>query len=151
MPTERITAAFDRAKADKRAVLVSYLMAGDPDLETSYEALCALRDNGADIIELGAPFTDPMADGPAIQRAGLRALAAKTKLTDVLALIARFRESDQTTPIIIMGYANPVHSMAMALLRKRPTRRVSMARSSWTCHRKKMVRCGKNTQNTASR
>jgi tryptophan synthase alpha chain len=111
MPTERITAAFERAKAEKRAVLVSYLMAGDPDLETSYQSLCALRDNGADIIELGAPFTDPMADGPAIQRAGLRSLAAKTTLRDVLALIARFRESDQTTPIIIMGYANPVHAM----------------------------------------
>ena len=111
MPTERITAAFERAKADKRAVLVAYLMGGDPDLETSYQSLCALRDNGADIIELGAPFTDPMADGPAIQRAGLRSLAAKTTLRDVLALVARFRESDQTTPIIIMGYANPVHAM----------------------------------------
>jgi len=114
MPTERITAAFDRAKADQRAVLVAYLMGGDPDLETSYQSLCALRDNGADIIELGAPFTDPMADGPAIQKAGLRSLAAKTTLRDVLGLVARFRETDQTTPIIIMGYANPVHSMGYA-------------------------------------
>ena len=114
MPTTRITAAFDRAKAEQRAALVAYLMAGDPDLETSYQCLCALRDNGADIIELGAPFTDPMADGPAIQKAGLRALAAKTTLRDVLALVARFREADQTTPVIIMGYANPVHSMGYA-------------------------------------
>ncbi|MCA8901048.1 MAG: tryptophan synthase subunit alpha [Hyphomonas sp.] len=114
MPTERITAAFGRAKADKRAALVAYIMAGDPDLETSYRSLCAVRDNGADIIELGAPFTDPMADGPAIQKAGLRALAAKTSLTDVLALAARFRKGDQTTPLILMGYANPVHSMGYA-------------------------------------
>ena len=111
MGRERIEAAFARAKGESRAVLVTYLMAGDPDLDSSYQALCALRDNGADIIELGAPFTDPMADGPAIQRAGLRALANGTKLTDVLGLAARFRESDQTTPLILMGYANPVHSM----------------------------------------
>ncbi len=114
MPTQRITAAFDRAKAENRAVLVAYLMAGDPDLETSFEALCALRDNGADIIELGAPFTDPMADGPAIQKAGLRALANHTTLLDTLSLAARFRETDTTTPLILMGYANPVHSLGYA-------------------------------------
>ena len=107
----RIDSAFARARGENRAVLVAYLMAGDPDLETSYAVLCALRDNGADIIELGAPFTDPMADGAAIQKAGLRALANGTKLTDVIALAARFREEDQTTPLILMGYANPVHSM----------------------------------------
>jgi len=111
MPTSRITAAFDKTKAENRAALVAYLMAGDPDLEASYAAMCALRDNGADVIELGAPFTDPMADGEAIQRAGLRALANKTTLMDVLALAARFREDDQDTPLILMGYANPVHSM----------------------------------------
>lgn len=111
MPTSRITARFDRAKAENRAALVSYLMTGDPDLETSFQAMCALRDNGADIIELGAPFTDPMADGPGIQKAALRALANETTLTDVLAVAKRFRETDQETPIILMGYANPVHSM----------------------------------------
>lgn len=109
MPTSRITARFEKAKAENRAVLVSYLMAGDPDLEQSFQAMCALRDNGADIIELGAPFTDPMADGPAIQKAGLRALANKTTLHDVLGLAARFRETDSETPVILMGYANPVH------------------------------------------
>lgn len=108
MPTSRITARFDKVRAEGRAALVSYIMAGDPDLETSYKALCALRDNGADIIELGAPFTDPMADGPAIQRAGQRSLKAGTKLTDVLALAKRFREDDEDTPLILMGYANPV-------------------------------------------
>ena len=111
MPTSRIVTRFDKVKAEGRAALVSYLMAGDPDLETSYQALCALRDNGADLIELGAPFTDPMADGPAIQKAALRALANKTTLNDVLALAKRFREEDQETPLILMGYANPVHTL----------------------------------------
>ncbi|MBY9065833.1 tryptophan synthase subunit alpha [Hyphomonas sp. WL0036] len=109
MGRERIEAAFAKAKGEGRAALVTYMMAGDPNLEESYRALCALRDNGADIIELGAPFTDPMADGPSIQRAGLRSLANGTKLTDVISLAARFREDDQTTPLILMGYANPVH------------------------------------------
>lgn len=111
MPTSRIVSRFDKVKAEGRAALVTYIMAGDPDLEASYQALCALRDNGADVIELGAPFTDPMADGPAIQKAALRALANKTTLSDVLALAKRFRETDQDTPVILMGYANPVHMM----------------------------------------
>ena len=111
MPTSRISTRFDKVKAEGRAALVTYIMAGDPDLETSYDALRAVRDNGADIIELGAPFTDPMADGPAIQKAALRALANKTSLSDVLALATRFRETDQETPIILMGYANPIHIM----------------------------------------
>jgi len=111
MPVSRITDTFAQARGESRAVLVSYLMAGDPDLETSYAAMCALRDNGADIIELGAPFTDPMADGASIQKAGLRALAHHTTLADTLKLAARFREDDQTTPIIVMGYANPVFRM----------------------------------------
>ena len=76
--------------------------------------MCALRNNGADIIELGAPFTDPMADGSAIQKAGLRALANETTLQDVLALATRFREEDTETPLILMGYANPVHIMGYA-------------------------------------
>lgn len=111
MPTSRIVARFDKVKAEGRAALVSYLMAGDPDLENSYQSLCAVRDNGADVIELGAPFTDPMADGPAIQKSALRALANKTTLSDVLALAKRFRETDEETPLILMGYANPVHTM----------------------------------------
>lgn len=111
MTTSRITARFEKTKAEGRAALVAYLMAGDPDLETSFAAMQALRDNGADIIELGAPFTDPMADGPSIQRAGQRSLKAGTKLKDVLALAARFRETDTNTPLILMGYANPVHHM----------------------------------------
>lgn len=111
MTTARITAKFEHLKTEGRAAFVAYMMAGDPDFETSFAAMKALRDNGADIIELGAPFTDPMADGPAIQKAALRALAAKTKLADVLELVRRFREEDTTTPIILMGYANPLHKM----------------------------------------
>lgn len=111
MPTSRIDKRFDKVKSEGRAALVTYLMAGDPDLETSYQALCAVRDSGADIIELGAPFTDPMADGPSIQKAALRALEHKTTLTDVLALAKRFRADDQETPLILMGYANPVHRL----------------------------------------
>ncbi|MEL6568734.1 MAG: tryptophan synthase subunit alpha [Pseudomonadota bacterium] len=111
MPTSRITTRFDKTNAEGRAALVAYLMGGDPDLETSFAAMQALRDNGADVIELGAPFTDPMADGPSIQRAGLRSLKAGTTLDDVLALAKRFRADDAETPIIIMGYANPIHHM----------------------------------------
>lgn len=111
MPTSRISARFAEVKEQGRAALVAYLMAGDPELEASFEAMCALRDNGADIIEIGAPFTDPMADGPAIQRAGQRSLANGTTLEHVFALAQRFREDDQETPLILMGYANPVHTM----------------------------------------
>jgi tryptophan synthase alpha chain len=111
LTTSRITARFAQTRAENRAALVAYVMAGDPDLETSYRNLIALRDNGADIIELGAPFTDPMADGPSIQRAGQRSLKAGTRLRDVLDLARRFRETDSETPLILMGYANPVHHM----------------------------------------
>lgn len=110
MTVSRISAAFERAKTENRKTLVAYIMAGDPDLETSFEALKTLVANGADIIELGAPFTDPMADGPSIQRAGQRSLKAGTRLKDVLALARRFREENTETPIILMGYANPVHN-----------------------------------------
>jgi len=114
MTVSRITAAFDRAKSEARAVLVGYFMAGDPDLETSFTALDAMARNGADILEIGAPFTDPMADGPAIQRAALRSLASGTKLKDVLALAARLRGAHPQVPLILMGYANPVHAMGIA-------------------------------------
>ncbi|ACT60024.1 tryptophan synthase subunit alpha [Hirschia baltica] len=111
MPISRISAAFEKAKTQNRAAFVTYMMCGDPDLETSFEAAQALAENGADIIELGAPFTDPMADGPAIQKAAQRSLKAGTKLADVLSVAKRFRETNQDTPLIIMGYANPIHKM----------------------------------------
>ncbi|UMY18450.1 tryptophan synthase subunit alpha [Methylobacterium organophilum] len=108
--TARIEAAFARCRAEGRAALVTYVMAGDPDPETSLAVLKALPKAGADIVEFGLPFTDPMADGPAIQAAGLRALAAGQDLRKTLALVARFREEDRDTPVVLMGYYNPIHS-----------------------------------------
>ena len=108
--TARIDAAFSRCRDEGRAALVTYIMAGDPDPETSLALLQALPKAGADIVEFGLPFTDPMADGPAIQAAGLRALAAGQDLRKTLALVRRFRESNADTPIILMGYYNPIHA-----------------------------------------
>ena len=103
----RIAARFEALKKQNRAGLVTYFMAGDPDLETSFEILRGMPEAGADLIELGMPFTDPMADGPAIQLAGQRALKAGTRLDDVLGLARRFRAGgDKDTPILLMGYFN---------------------------------------------
>ncbi len=107
--TARIDATFARCRAEGRAALVTYVMAGDPDAETSLALLRALPEAGADIVEFGLPFTDPMADGPAIQAAGLRALAAGQDLHGTLALVARFRETNRDTPVVLMGYYNPIY------------------------------------------
>jgi len=104
----RLTERFAALAAGDRAAFVAYVMAGDPDLTISSEILAKLPAAGADIIELGMPFSDPMAEGPTIQRAAQRSLAAKTKMADVLAMVARFREQDDATPIVLMGYLNPV-------------------------------------------
>jgi len=109
-PGNRIGAAFARCRAEGRAALVTYVMAGDPDPETSLKVLDALPKAGADIVEFGLPFTDPMADGPAIQAAGLRALKAGQHLPGTLRLVARFREGDPETPVVLMGYYNPIHT-----------------------------------------
>ncbi len=111
MTTDRIKDTFATCAAENRAAFVGYLMAGDPDLETSFECLLALVEAGVDVIELGAPFTDPMADGPAIQKAAIRALKAGGSLDATLALAKRFRAVNNYTPLIVMGYANPVHHM----------------------------------------
>ncbi len=102
----RLQARFAALKAEGRAAFVAYIMAGDPDAETALEILSALPEAGADIIELGFPFSDPMAEGPPIQRSAQRALAAGTTLNGVLETVRRFRERDQTTPIVLMGYMN---------------------------------------------
>lgn len=112
--TDRLAARFALARAENRAVLVTYIMAGDPDSETSAAILEALPGAGADIIELGLPFTDPMADGPAIQAAGLRALKAGQNTIRTLDLVRRFRTRDAGTPIILMGYFNPIHTYGVA-------------------------------------
>ncbi len=105
----RITRRFAALKAEGRAGLVTFTMAGDPDGPASLDILRALPAAGADLIELGMPFTDPMADGPAIQAAGLRALAAGMTLTATLAMVRTFREGDPDTPIVLMGYYNPIY------------------------------------------
>jgi tryptophan synthase alpha chain len=110
----RIDTRFAETAHEGRAALVTFVMGGDPDPETSLALLKALPEAGADLIELGMPFTDPMADGPAIQAAGLRALGAKTTLTKVLALVADFRKSDTATPLILMGYYNPIYVYGVA-------------------------------------
>lgn len=112
--TARIDAAFARCRGEGRAALVTYVMAGDPDPETSLKVLEALPRSGADIVEFGLPFTDPMADGPAIQAAGLRALKAGQDLKGTLALVRRFRERDADTPVVLMGYYNPIHTYGVA-------------------------------------
>jgi tryptophan synthase alpha chain len=106
----RIDRRFKALKAEGRAAFVTYVMAGDPNLETALKIVKGLPGAGADIIEVGLPFTDPMADGPAIQQAGLRALAAGTTLKKTLKLISEFRIGDDETPIVLMGYYNPIYS-----------------------------------------
>ena len=107
--TTRIDRRFAALKQDGRAALVTFLTAGDPDPETSLAILRALPAAGADVIELGMPFTDPMADGPAIQAAGLRALKAGQTLSKTLAMVRAFRAGDDATPIVLMGYYNPIY------------------------------------------
>jgi tryptophan synthase alpha chain len=107
--TTRIDARFADLKREGRAAFITFLMAGDPDLETSLAIIKALPKAGADIIEIGMPFTDPMADGPAIQASGLRALKAGTTLKKTLALVREFRKGDAATPLVLMGYYNPIY------------------------------------------
>ena len=106
----RLTPTFDRLAEAGCAGFVAYVMAGDPDVETTLEMMRGLAEAGADVIELGAPFTDPMADGPTIQRAAIRALAGGMTLKGVLEIIRRFRETNADTPVVVMGYANPFFS-----------------------------------------
>jgi len=108
LTTARIDARFAALKAEGRAAFIPYVMAGDPDFATALAILKGLPDAGADLIEVGFPFSDPMAEGPPIQRAALRALDKGMTLSKTLDLVAEFRKGDQTTPIILMGYANPL-------------------------------------------
>ena len=108
----RIITAFQ--KLNGRKALIPYITAGDPNLETTLETMHEMAANGADIIELGIPFSDPMADGPVIQRAAERALANGVSLKNVLETVRRFRERDNDTPVVLMGYLNPIHKMGNA-------------------------------------
>lgn len=107
--TTRIDARFAALKEEGRAAFVTFVMCGDPDLSTSLEIIKALPKAGTDVIELGMPFTDPMADGPAVQAAGLRALKAGTTLKKTLQVVRDFRKDDGATPIVLMGYYNPIY------------------------------------------
>ncbi len=106
----RIDDTFARLRAEGRRAFVSYIMAGDPDYDTSLAVMRGLPGAGVDIIELGQPFTDPMADGPTIQLAGQRALAAGQTLDRTLAMVRAFRDGDDRTPIVMMGYYNPIYA-----------------------------------------
>jgi len=110
----RIDDTFARLKNDGKKAFVAYVMAGDPDYETSLEVVKGLPAAGVDVIELGLPFTDPMADGPTIQLAGQRALEGGMTLNKTLGLATEFRKTDQTTPIVLMGYYNPIYSHGVA-------------------------------------
>jgi tryptophan synthase alpha chain len=107
--TARIDRRFAALKEEGRAALVTFVMAGDPDYETSLAIVKALPPAGADLIEIGMPFTDPMADGPAIQAAGLRALQGGQTMKRTLSLVREFRRTDDATPIVLMGYYNPIY------------------------------------------
>jgi len=107
--TTRIDARFAELKQQGRSAFITFVMAGDPDPVTSLEIVKALPKAGSDIIEIGMPFTDPMADGPAIQAAGLRALMAGMTLKKTLAMVRAFRQADGTTPLVLMGYYNPIY------------------------------------------
>ncbi|HVE51367.1 MAG TPA: tryptophan synthase subunit alpha [Casimicrobiaceae bacterium] len=109
----RIDVAFAALRARGRTALVPYVTTGDPTLASTVPIMHALTAAGADIIELGVPFSDPMADGPVIQRASERALAQGVSLRDVIAVVRTFRERDQKTSIVLMGYANPIEAMGV--------------------------------------
>ena len=110
MTTERLNTCFAKLRAESRAAFVAYVMAGDPDPDTAFRILSGLPAAGADIIELGMPFSDPMAEGPPIQRAAQRSLKQGFSLAKTLEVARRFRQTDQSTPIVLMGYLNPILS-----------------------------------------
>ena len=114
----RLSAKFAALKKEGRAAFVPFITAGDPDMETSFAILEKLPSCGADIIELGMPFTDPMADGPAVQASSVRALKSGATLAKVLKMVEKFRKADKTTPIVLMGYYNTVHAHGTARFAK---------------------------------
>lgn len=109
----KIQATFERLKAQGRKALIPFITAGDPDPAMTVTLMHAMVDAGADIIELGVPFSDPMADGPTIQRASERALKKGVSLRQVLTMVAGFRADDRQTPVVLMGYANPIEAMGV--------------------------------------
>jgi len=110
----RLANVFARLKKEGRAAFIPFITAGDPDMETSFAILEKLPAAGADVIELGMPFTDPMADGPAVQASSVRALKAGASMVKVLEMVKKFRRADKNTPIVLMGYYNPIHAYGTA-------------------------------------
>lgn len=111
--TTRIEKTFEKLKSEKRSALIPFIMGYDPDMETSEKILAALPIAGADIIEIGMPFSDPMADGITIQSAGIRALAAGATVAKIIGMVRKFRKDNNGTPIILMGYFNPLYRYGM--------------------------------------
>lgn len=109
MTAERIKKMFDTTQSEKRAALITFIVAGDPDIATTRAVLDALPKSGADMIEIGMPFSDPMADGPVIESAGKRALARGVHVNDILEMVKVFRTRNDHTPIVLMGYYNPIY------------------------------------------
>ena len=109
----RIAGTFERLKREKRKALIPFITAGDPDPEATVPLMHALVEGGADVLELGVPFSDPMADGPVIQRSSDRALAHGVSLRDVIGYVSAFRKTNAQTPVVLMGYANPVEAMGV--------------------------------------
>ena len=110
----RIAATFKSLKANNKTALVPYIMCGDPDFGTTVKLMHAMVESGVNMIELGVPFSDPMADGPVIQAAAERVLVDHVSLNDVIDVVAKFRETDTETPVILMGYLNPIEVMGYA-------------------------------------
>ena len=114
----RLAARFAKLKKEGRSAFIPFLSAGDPDFDTSLAMLEQLPAAGADVIELGMPFTDPMADGPAVQASSVRALKSGATMAKVLKMVEKFRKTDKTTPIVLMGYYNPIHAHGTARFAK---------------------------------
>jgi tryptophan synthase alpha chain len=110
----RISGVFEKLRSARRPALIPFVTAGDPDARSTVPIMHALVKSGADVIELGVPFSDPMADGPVIQQSSERALKGGTSLRDVLAIVADFRKADPATPVVLMGYANPIERIGFA-------------------------------------
>jgi tryptophan synthase alpha chain len=110
----RLSETFARLKQEGRAAFVPFITAGDPDMETSFAILEKLPAAGADVIELGMPFTDPMADGPVVQASSVRALKSGASMAKVLEMVKKFRRADKRTPLVLMGYYNPIHAYGTA-------------------------------------
>ena len=122
----RVTKFFNSIKDRKKNAFISYVVCGDPNQKSTCKILHTMVDSGVDIIELGIPFTDPIADGPVIQKGVERALKSKTSLLDVLSIVKQFRKTNSETPIVLMGYSNPIENLSLS----RPAALVNFGRFS---------------------